>query len=62
EKGYSPELWQEMVELGWMGLVFPEEYGGSGMSFLDLVVLLEEIGRYPSERCLVGGASEAKNQ
>lgn len=45
EKGYSPELWQEMVELGWMGLVFPEEYGGSGMSFLDLAVLLEEIGR-----------------
>ncbi len=45
EKGYSPELWQEMVELGWMGLVFPEEYGGSGMTFLDLVVLLEEIGR-----------------
>ena len=50
EKGYSPELWQEMVELGWMGLVFPEEYGGSGMNFLDLAVLLEEIGR----SCLPG--------
>lgn len=50
EKGYSPELWQEMVGLGWMGLVFPEEYGGSGMSFLDLSILLEEMGR----ACLPG--------
>ncbi len=50
EKGYSPELWREMVDLGWMGLVFPEEYGGSEMSFLDLSVLLEEIGR----ACLPG--------
>lgn len=45
DKGYSPELWEEMANLGWMGLVFPEEYGGSGMSFLDLSVLLEEMGR-----------------
>ena len=45
EKGYSPDLWREMAGLGWMGLVFPEEYGGSGMSFLDLSVLLEEMGR-----------------
>ncbi|MFC2021025.1 acyl-CoA dehydrogenase family protein [Chloroflexota bacterium] len=50
EKGYSPELWKEMAELGWMGLVLPEEYGGSGMSFLDLSVLLEEAGR----ACLSG--------
>jgi alkylation response protein AidB-like acyl-CoA dehydrogenase len=34
-----------MAELGWMGLVLPEEYGGSGGSFLDLTVLLEEMGR-----------------
>lgn len=45
DKGYSLELWREMAGLGWMGLVFPENYGGSGMSFLDLSVLLEEIGR-----------------
>ena len=50
EKGYSPDLWREMAELGWMGLVFPEEYGGSGMNFLDLSVLLEETGR----ACLPG--------
>jgi len=45
EKGYTPELWRKMAELGWMGLVIPEEYAGMGMSFLDLVVLLEEMGR-----------------
>jgi alkylation response protein AidB-like acyl-CoA dehydrogenase len=45
DKGYSPQLWQEMADLGWMGLVFPEKYGGGDMSFLDLAVLLEEMGR-----------------
>lgn len=45
ELGYSPEIWQEMAELGWIGLVFPEKYGGCGMTFLDLAVLLEEMGR-----------------
>jgi len=28
EEGYSSELWQKVVELGWAGLIFPEEYGG----------------------------------
>ncbi len=50
DTGYSPELWQGMAELGWIGLAFPEEYGGGGMSFLDLAVLLEEMGR----ACLPG--------
>ncbi|MEE9490977.1 MAG: acyl-CoA dehydrogenase family protein [Dehalococcoidia bacterium] len=44
DEGYSPELWRKMAQLGWLGLLFPEEYGGSGGSFLDLVVLLEEMG------------------
>jgi alkylation response protein AidB-like acyl-CoA dehydrogenase len=45
ESGYSSDIWKEMTELGWMGLPFPEKYGGTGMTFLDLAVLLEEIGR-----------------
>ncbi len=45
EKGYSPELWKKMAELGWLGLSFPEEYGGADFTFLDLAVLLEECGR-----------------
>jgi len=50
EIGYAPELWQEMAGLGWMGLAFPEKYGGADMNFLDLAVLLEEMGR----ACLPG--------
>jgi len=50
ERGYPPELWKEMADMGWLGLVFPEQYEGSGMSFLDLAVLLEETGR----ACLPG--------
>jgi len=50
ETGYSRELWQEMAELGWIGLAFPEKYGGGDMTFLDLAVLLEEMGR----ACLPG--------
>ncbi len=50
EPGYSPELWKEMAGLGWMGLALPEKYGGSDMSFLDLGLLLEEMGR----ACLPG--------
>jgi alkylation response protein AidB-like acyl-CoA dehydrogenase len=37
-------MWKKMANLGWMGLVFPEEHGGSGGEFLDLIILLEEMG------------------
>jgi len=43
-KGYTPELWNGMMEMGWMGIMFPEKYGGIGGSFLDMVALLEEMG------------------
>lgn len=49
-KGYTPELWKKMAELGWMGLALPEEHGGGGGSFLDLGILVEEMGR----ACLPG--------
>lgn len=44
EEGYSPDLWKKIAELGWIGLNIPEEYEGMGMNFLDLVILLEEVG------------------
>jgi len=44
-QGYTDELWSQMASLGWTGLVFPEQYGGTAGSFLDLAVLLEEMGR-----------------
>ena len=45
EQGYSPELWKKMAEQGWQGLIIPEEHGGIGMGFIDLVILVEEFGR-----------------
>ncbi|MCX6005237.1 MAG: acyl-CoA/acyl-ACP dehydrogenase [Chloroflexi bacterium] len=45
EKGYDPDMWSKMVELGWLGLIFPEQYAGTGADFLDLVILMEEMGR-----------------
>ncbi len=45
ERGYDPQMWHRMAELGWMGLVFPEKYGGTAASFMDLVILMEEMGR-----------------
>jgi len=45
ERGYTTELWKKMAALGWMGLVLPEEFGGSGLDFVDMVVVLEEMGR-----------------
>jgi alkylation response protein AidB-like acyl-CoA dehydrogenase len=44
-KGYDPAMLAQMAELGWTGLIFPEQYGGTGAGFLDLVVLMEEMGR-----------------
>ena len=44
-QGYAADRWQKMAELGWMGLVLPETYGGSGLSFVDLTIVMEEMGR-----------------
>ena len=44
EKGFTPALWNGMAELGWMGILFPEEYGGIGGNMLDMVTLMEEMG------------------
>jgi len=43
--GFSPELWKEMAELGWVGIPFPEEHGGAGMGLSELAVVLEALGR-----------------
>ena len=45
ERGFTSELWGKLAEQGWLGLIFPERYGGVGLGFLDLTVLLEEMGR-----------------
>lgn len=41
ERGYLPEMWSEMAEMGWVGLALP----GGGGTLLDLAVIFEELGR-----------------
>ncbi|MFO8101695.1 MAG: acyl-CoA dehydrogenase family protein [Dehalococcoidia bacterium] len=43
--GYSPELWKKMAELGWCGLTIPEKYGGAEFGLMELVMLLDEMGK-----------------
>jgi alkylation response protein AidB-like acyl-CoA dehydrogenase len=44
DEGWDPSLWKELASLGWTGLSLSEEYGGSGMNFVDEAVILEELG------------------
>lgn len=44
-RGVAEDLWTQMAELGWLGLIVPEAHGGSGLGPVDLAVLMEEIGR-----------------
>ena len=43
--GFDRALWAEMVELGWPGIIIPEEYGGSEFGYTGLGVVLQEMGR-----------------
>jgi alkylation response protein AidB-like acyl-CoA dehydrogenase len=45
EAGYSKSLWRKMAELGWMGVLFPAQYGGMDGTFFELILLLEEMGK-----------------
>src|SRR6185437_4660378 len=41
----TDEFWQKLAKQGWLGIVYPEDDGGSGLGLVDLVVLMEEMGR-----------------
>ncbi|MCH7837434.1 MAG: acyl-CoA/acyl-ACP dehydrogenase [Chloroflexi bacterium] len=62
ELGYSPELWKQMAEVGWLALPLPEEYDGIGLGTVDLAILTKELGRalcpspYLPTVVLAGGA------
>jgi alkylation response protein AidB-like acyl-CoA dehydrogenase len=45
ELGYDADAWNEMAEMGWAGVIIPEEYGGSNFGYLSLGLILEELGR-----------------
>ncbi|MFA4916587.1 MAG: acyl-CoA dehydrogenase family protein [Syntrophales bacterium] len=43
--GFREDIWKEAANLGWLGWIIPEEYGGVGGDFMDTIVLFEEMGR-----------------
>mgnify|MGYP000179077102 CR=1 FL=1 len=43
-KGYSPDMWKTFAELGFAGLLVPEEFGGSGLGHVEAGIVAEEIG------------------
>jgi len=45
-QGYSPEFTKKVSQKGWIGLTWPEEYGGKGRSHIDRLILTEEMLRY----------------
>jgi len=74
ERGYDPEVWKRIgAELGWPSIIIPEGYGGSALTYVELVGLLEEMGSallcapFFSTVCLAGnallvGGTEAQKQ
>lgn len=73
QEGYIKKQWKKMAELGWMEVYFPEAYGGYGDPFMDVMIIMEEMGKaaFPSPffstviQCgltiLEGGSEEQKN-
>ena len=57
--GYSTELWKQMADLQWLGITFPERYGGAEGGMLDLYVVYQAMGRTltpsPHLACFVAG-------
>ncbi len=46
-RSFTEEMWQKIVDLGWTAVLIPEPDGGLGLSFVDLAVIIEEMGRGP---------------
>jgi len=42
---HNDEVWQKIIDMGWLGAAIPEEYGGLGLGMLELCVIAEELGR-----------------
>jgi alkylation response protein AidB-like acyl-CoA dehydrogenase len=47
DRGFTDAIWDKIVELGWTGLLVPEAQGGLGLGIVDMVVVMEEMGRVP---------------
>jgi alkylation response protein AidB-like acyl-CoA dehydrogenase len=57
--GYDPATFAEMAEMGWTGVIIPEEYGGSDFGYLGLGLILEETGRTLTASPLLSSALAA---
>lgn len=62
ENGFDPGVWRAIADLGWCGIIIPEEFGGSGMDYKTFGVVLEETGRGLTASplfasCLVGASA-----
>ncbi len=75
QAGYDPEVWRRVgAELSWTSIIIPEQYGGAGLTYVELVGLMEEMGAallcapFFSTVCLaanallIGGSAEQKQQ
>jgi alkylation response protein AidB-like acyl-CoA dehydrogenase len=57
--GFDRNAWKEMAEMGWAGILVPEEYGGTGLGYQTLGLVLEETGRTLTASPLVSTALTA---
>ena len=56
QNGFTPEVWAAMVEMGWTGILIPEEYGGSDLGHQTMGLVLEEAGRQLTASPLIASA------
>ncbi|MBT8473001.1 MAG: acyl-CoA/acyl-ACP dehydrogenase [Marinicaulis sp.] len=70
--GYDEALWREIVELGWLGIAIPEEFGGVGLGLTEVAPVMEQLGRnfvaspfyvttLAAQAIIAGGSEEQKN-
>jgi alkylation response protein AidB-like acyl-CoA dehydrogenase len=59
--GFSRELWKQAADLGWAGILFPEELGGAALGYAELGVVMEECGRTLAATPLVSSVLLAGN-
>ncbi len=45
DRGVTDDVWRQLVDLGWTGVLVPTDQGGLGLGLVDIVVLMEEMGR-----------------
>jgi alkylation response protein AidB-like acyl-CoA dehydrogenase len=57
--GFDRAIWREMAEMGWTGVLIPEEFGGTGLGYLTLGLVLEETGRTLTASPLISTALTA---